>query len=76
MAVLSEEKKALIFELEDVHAKNGKKTISGIMKTNAFPVTKGSGALYKTLCRFNHSCTPTITHCWDEEINKRLIFAA
>jgi SET domain-containing protein len=76
MALLTPEKKAAIFELTDVHAKDNKKTIHGILKTNAFPISQGVGALHKVLCRFNHSCNPNICHSWDEEINKRVIFAA
>ena len=42
---LNETQRAAFFALTDVHAKNGGKTASGIMQTNAYPTKPGYGAV-------------------------------
>lgn len=51
--------------------------ILGIWQTNALPLgpTDGSGpgraaaaAIFLVGCRFNHSCVPNVSHCWEESL--------
>ncbi|KAJ3768923.1 hypothetical protein FB446DRAFT_649562 [Lentinula raphanica] len=73
---LSEEDQAKFWELRDIRAKDGKKSINGIVKTNGFeivgladPGLEDKDGAYTGVClvlsQMNHSCRPNVERYWD-----------
>jgi len=70
---------ARVMELEDSHAEKTKdKSLAGIIRTNSYPTltAEGKGTLLYIFSRFNHSCTPTIMHKYNDLLNKRYVYAS
>jgi hypothetical protein len=51
------------------------KTAAGIVRSNAYPTEEGQGGLFPVFARFNHSCTPNVSHRWNGDVGQRLVFA-
>ncbi|KAJ3980160.1 hypothetical protein F5890DRAFT_762014 [Lentinula detonsa] len=75
-ARLSKEDQKEFWSLRDVHEKDGKKRIDGIVKTNGFailgladPGLKDNLGAYTGVClvlsQLNHSCRPNVERYWD-----------
>ena len=74
VAALSEADRAKVFALTDVHSSGGggggggggssEATALGIFRTNAYPTAGGEGGLFPLFARFNHACTPNVSHRW------------
>ena len=68
---LSEASKKRFWELADAHASPGKKkTAAGVVRTNAYPVGGGKGGMFPLFARFNHSCTPNVTHSFRDGVRR------
>ncbi|CAE7260538.1 set5, partial [Symbiodinium necroappetens] len=74
---LPAEKRAALASLSDCSA--GKKTLSGIIDTNAFSrgasATSSSLVVCPTLARLNHSCSPNCQQSWDGTSGTEKLYA-
>jgi len=61
---------------DGLHHENGMKSFEGIWCSNAIPGARNEQAVYATICRFNHSCTPNAAYKWRDDEGNQVVLAA
>merc|ERR1712194_647744 len=73
-----EDNRQCFWELSDCHSdtKDGSKTARGIILTNSMSAGgDGDGGIFRTISRFNHSCSANVANVWSEKDNAQVLHA-
>ena len=70
VAALSPASRERFWDLADAHRSGTAKSAAGIIRTNAYPISAAQGGVFPLFARFNHSCTPNVTHAFRDGVRR------